>query len=245
MYNWVRALLDPEEISQGTASAKKHISPPPKFELPDEKPMLAPPAPTPSKAARARRSASPSKIASPTKKVASPRKRTTKAMKEANAAAAAEANETLQAALDTAASEPPVSEPASSEPPEPAVSPDEKVKIEVETSTSEQNGVETTTTNVSVEMPAGSAELPLPEDTEKMIEQAKQMVEEARKLESEGNGEAKVSKKRKAEEGTEDDLDGALPVQPAKKAKVLEEKLRREKVRNRALVGVTATLAIA
>jgi hypothetical protein len=34
-------------------------------------------------------------------------------------------------------------------------------------------------------------------------------------------------------------------VQPAKKAKVLEEKLKREKVRTRALVGVTATLAIA
>ena len=42
-----------------------------------------------------------------------------------------------------------------------------------------------------------------------------------------------------------DDIDAELPVQPAKKAKVLEEKLKREKVRTRALVGVTATLAIA
>lgn len=162
-------------------------------------------------------------------------------MKEANAAAAAEASETLQAALDTAASEP-----ASSVPPDSATLADSKVKIEVETSKSEQNGVETTTTNVSVEMPAGSPELPLPEDAEKMIEKAKQMVEEAQKLESDGTGEnGKLSKKRKADSAAEDSLDGALPAHPAKKAKVLEEKLKREKVRNRALAGVTVTLAVA
>jgi hypothetical protein len=36
-----------------------------------------------------------------------------------------------------------------------------------------------------------------------------------------------------------------MPLQPAKKARVLEEKLKREKVRNRAIVGVTAMLGIA
>jgi len=35
------------------------------------------------------------------------------------------------------------------------------------------------------------------------------------------------------------------PTPPAKKARVLEDKLRRERVRNRALIGVTATLALA
>ena len=235
MYDWVKALLDPDEIVQSPQSAKKHISPPPKFELPYDKPNLAPPGATPAKS-RGRRSASPSKIASPAKKVASPRKRTTKAMKEANAAHAAAASETLQAALDTVAAEPT----------ENASSAGDKVKIEVESNVQTNGDIETTTTNVSVEMPAGSPELPLPKDTEKLIEQAKQMVQEARKLENDGPVDtAKASKKRKAEEAADDDLDAALPVQPAKKAKVLEEKLKREKVRNRALVGVTATLAIA
>ncbi|EDN03001.1 hypothetical protein I7I51_08044 [Histoplasma capsulatum] len=63
-------------------------------------------------------------------------------------------------------------------------------------------------------------------------------------------------RKRKAEEvptdkqegGVEDSSDAAAaaePAQPAKRARLLEEKLRRERVRNRALVGVTATLALA
>ncbi|KLJ09718.1 hypothetical protein EMPG_14858 [Blastomyces silverae] len=54
------------------------------------------------------------------------------------------------------------------------------------------------------------------------------------------------------EEGVEDSSDAAAaaeadatPAQPAKRARVLEDKLRRERVRNRALVGVTATLALA
>ena len=162
-------------------------------------------------------------------------------MKEANAANAAAASETLQAALETAASEPP-----QSVEPEGKPGAEEKVKIEVEQNVAVQNGVETTTTNVSVEMPAGSPELPLPEDTEAMIEKAKKMVEEAKQLEAANTSESgKISKKRKAEEPVDGDLDAALPLQPAKKAKVLEEKLKREKVRNRALVGVTATLAIA
>ena len=55
----------------------------------------------------------------------------------------------------------------------------------------------------------------------------------------------KAARKRKVEQVETDDIDAELPVQPAKKAKVLEEKLKREKVRTRALVGVTATLAIA
>jgi hypothetical protein len=92
-------------------------------------------------------------------------------------------------------------------------------------------------------MPSGSPQLPLPDDTEKMLETAKRMVEEAKALDGEPS--TKAARKRKAEEVETDDIDAELPVQPAKKAKVLEEKLKREKVRTRALVGVTATLAIA
>lgn len=152
-------------------------------------------------------------------------------MKEANAANANAASASLQAALDTAAS---VAESDSVD--------GEKVKIDVDSAVDVSGDAETTRTNVTVEMPAGSKELPLPEDTEKMIEKAKEMVEEARKLEGESS---KSSRKRKSDEVDEEDLDAELPAQPTKKAKVLEEKLKREKVRNRALVGVTATLAIA
>jgi len=189
---------------------------------------------------------SPSKTASPTKSKASPRKRQTKAQKEANIAHANAASATLQSALDDAASvadtadkvEPPALD---SPKPETPVVNGETVKVEVEQSVEVHGTTETTQTNVTVEIPAGSPELPLPEDTQKMLETARQMVEEAKALE----GSPKTSRKRKAEEPEPSDIDAELPAQPTKKAKVLEEKLKREKVRTRALVGVTATLAIA
>jgi hypothetical protein len=115
------------------------------------------------------------------------------------------------------------------------------VKVEVDQTVEVEGSTQITHTNVTVEMPAGSPELPLPEDTEKMLETARKMVEEAKTLESS----PKISKKRKAAEVEPSDIDAELPAQPAKKARVLEEKLKREKVRTRAVLGVTATLAIA
>jgi hypothetical protein len=117
----------------------------------------------------------------------------------------------------------------------------EMVKVEVDQTVEVEGNTQITHTNVTVEMPAGSPELPLPEDTEKMLETARKMVEEAKTLESS----PKISKKRKAAEVEPSDIDAELPAQPAKKARVLEEKLKREKVRTRAVLGVTATLAIA
>ena len=119
--------------------------------------------------------------------------------------------------------------------------PEDKVKVEVEQTVDITGDTETTHTNVVVEMPAGSPELALPESAEKMLETARKMVEEAKALE----GSPRISRKRKAEEVEPSDIDAELPLQPAKKAKVLEEKLKREKVRTRAFIGVTATLAIA
>jgi hypothetical protein len=240
MYNWVRALLDPSEISQSPATTKKHISPPPKFDQFPGKPILPPPSGKKGPKARSTRSASPSKIASPSKKVnsaASPRKpKQTKAAREANLANANAASAALQSALDDAAS---TVEPESVN----GETVEETVKVEVDSNVEVNGGTETTHTNVFVEMPAGSPGLPLPEDAEKMLETAKQMVEEARALERETS--PRATRKRKVEEVDPEELDADLPAQPAKKAKVLEEKLKREKVRTRALVGVTATLAIA
>ncbi|KAL9113139.1 MAG: hypothetical protein Q9227_002751 [Pyrenula ochraceoflavens] len=233
MFNWVKALLDPEEIPQSPASKKKHISPPPKFEMPSDKPVLAPTVNGPTPRARGQRSSSPSKIASPAKKNGSPRKpRQTKAMKEANIANANAASAKLQAELEDVAKE------AVSD----SVSTDDKVKVEVESSVDVNGETETTHTNVTVEMPAGSPELPVPEDTEKMVETARKMVDAA--VDHEAESSTRRSKKRKAD-AVEDDIDKDLPVQPTKKAKVLQEKLRREQVRNRALVGVSAALTAA
>lgn len=273
MYDWVRALLDPTDIVQSPSSAKKHISPPPKFELPpiELSIQLQPPA----SRTRGRRSASPSKIVSPSKKTSSPRKsRQTRAVKEAAVAATNAANASLQSALDTAAST--VDAESVNETVETngevngeekevaveetkreskykirarkAVPPatDEKVKIDVESTTEVVDEVETTQTTVSVEMPALLPDLPPAEDTEQMIARAKEMVEEATKLQQDEGESSAASKKRKSDEvEDEEDEKTDTPAQPTKKAKVLEEKLRKERVRNRALVGVTATLALA
>ena len=240
--DWIRALLDPTEISQAPSSTKKPIVPPPKFEFTADKTKLAVPIKTPR--SRATRSSSPTKAGpgSPTKVKASPRKRQTKAQKEANIANANAASATLQSALDDAASvaetEGKLESPSLEETP---VAGGETVKVKVDQSVEVDGTTETTHTNVIVEMPAGSPELPLPEDPEKMLETARKMVEEAKALESS----PKISKKRKAQEPEPSDIDAELPAQPAKKARVLEEKLKREKVRTRAVLGVTATLAIA
>jgi len=146
---------------------------------------------------------------------------------------AREASATLQATLNDATSVTPA----------PSESVDgEKVTVEVESNVERKGNTETTTTNVKIEMPAGSAELPLPESPEQMIEAAKRMVEEAKKAEGDSSSSAS---KRKAEE-LEDDTDeaGDNQLQPAKKARLLERELKTEKVRNRAMIGVAATLAL-
>ena len=113
----------------------------------------------------------------------------------------------------------------------------EKVKVEVD-STVEVNGdVETKHTTVKVELPPDSPDFPLPESTQEMIAKAKEMVEEARKLEA--GMSAKKTNKRKAEEDDEDD-----DKPKSKKTKGLEEALKREKVKTKALIGLSATLAI-
>ncbi|EKG13015.1 hypothetical protein MPH_09835 [Macrophomina phaseolina MS6] len=84
--------------------------------------------------------------------------------------------------------------------------------------------------------------MPLPESPEEMIANARKMVEEANKAEG-----SRTSSKRKADElarEDEDDDENAMEVQPVKKTKVLEEELRKERVRSKAFMGLSATLAI-
>lgn len=207
---------------------QKAISPPPKFKFTaGDKAHLPPPNGTPARAgtpkARGRpRGASPSKGGSPVKASV---KKPTKKQKEA---AAKEASEALHTQLNGTAS---AEEQANGE----------RVKVNVESRTEAHDGTETTTTNVQIEMPKGSAELPLPENPEAMIATAKKMVEEAKKIDGASGS---SSSKRKAEELDDDDEEADEELQPAKRARLAEQKLKTERVRNRALVGVAATLAI-
>lgn len=119
----------------------------------------------------------------------------------------------------------------------------EIVKVELNETTEVQGDIETTTTNVKVNLPGGmAAQVPSQEQTEEIIKEAKAVVEAARKLEGESS---KGPKKRKAEELDEESNEEAdSQLQPAKKARVAEQLLKKERVKNRALFGVAATLAI-
>ena len=243
---WIAALLDNAPISEikSPDESKKSIYPPPKFVFrANEEDTPLPPLNLAARSAtpRARgrpRATSPSKNGGSLSKMASPRKsRASKASIAANAASAREASATLQASLDTATSV------ADSD----SIDGGEKATLEVGTAVQINGDVETTTTNVKIEMPGGSADFPLPEDPEEMIAKAKEMVKEAQKLDGKLFVDRK-SLKRKAEELEIDDDDEdeevAVDLPPAKKARLLEHQLKKEKVRKRALFGVAATLAI-
>jgi ElaB/YqjD/DUF883 family membrane-anchored ribosome-binding protein len=126
----------------------------------------------------------------------------------------------------------------------------ETVRIEVQETVEQDGEIETTTTNVKVDVPVSHPELPTPEDPTKLIEEAKRMVEEARELERDAAGGAAASAKkpkRKAEELVKDDESDAPEDRPAKQAKTLytaEQKLKKEKVTRKALVGFGIMAAI-
>ncbi|KAK2746321.1 Cleavage polyadenylation factor subunit clp1 [Myotisia sp. PD_48] len=277
MLLWVRALLDPTEITQGADS--EHINAPPKYDLPplDDDTLLST-APPPVEPRRSRRSASPTKSSIPGRKIATPRKsRQGRAQKESSftGSPSVAAGLSLQNTLDDVAASIPIRSPkkAKAKAQENGITPESEeeeeegeeedeqevpvkkpnVTVTVESTVDATPDMETTRTNVFVQMPAGVPELPLPEDTEKMIATAKEMVEEATKLQEEveedGEPITDLAKKRKAGDLAdidEDEEDANSPDgQAPKRAKLLEDRLKRERVRNRALIGVTATLAVA
>ncbi|KAF2708838.1 apses transcription factor-like protein [Pleomassaria siparia CBS 279.74] len=250
---WIEALLDPAPIEKGSKDRhNNHIQTPPRFDVGRAPPVILPPTSSlRSTRARSTRSASPSKISTPSRKMASPRKsRTTRS------AVKPDAEGTVQVATVAAASalsniiengdnasEPVVSVSINGE-----VKDADTVRIEVQETVEKEGNVETTTTHVKIDVPSDHPALPNPEDPTELIESAKRMVEEAQKLE----GGAVRSSKRKVEEVSKgDDEHGAtieLVERPAKQVKTAayttEQKLKKEQVTRRALVGLGVMAAI-
>lgn len=264
---WIRALLDPADILVSNAtensSPPKRISAPPKYFPASAATTLVPPTPTSMRSTRSRRSASPTKSTSSRRNVtASPRKRSTR-----TAASHPEASETASSSSRKTSltnGDIPVLAPGEAlkveelkvehvdkglagtletvqEEPKVKVTIDQDVKVE-------EDGTEVERTKVDLQMPFTAGGPPSADDAARMIEEAKAMVADA-----EADAVKATSKsakgKRKAEdfeadneaEGEGDETTLALRPRP-KKVKT-EVELRKDKVKKRALVGITFTLA--
>ncbi|KAE8149158.1 hypothetical protein BDV25DRAFT_6755 [Aspergillus avenaceus] len=124
---------------------------------------------------------------------------------------------------------------------------EETVKVDVQANGDEAKDVERTKTTVAVELPI-LPEAPSAEDTQQMIAQAKEMVEASKAQDTEEPvvSSPKAAKKRKPEEAlSEDEEDEETKALRTKRVKVLEERLKVERVRNRALISVTVAFAFA
>ncbi|KAI1640103.1 hypothetical protein F4809DRAFT_592573 [Biscogniauxia mediterranea] len=253
---WICALLDPADIAITNApdSPPKRIAAPPKFEAAMlTQPLLAPPTPSSLRSTRGRRSASPTKK----RAIASPRKRSTRvAASQATAPEVAPVKEESEPPTNSVKTEDTASTAATEEisiksiEKEPAIvfAPAEeepKVQIKVGQEVQFTAGVETTNTAVKVELPVSGE--PSPEEAVRMIEEAKEMVKIAA-AESAAVPDSNTKGKRKADEIAEDDeeeeKENATPEGPRSKKVKTEVQLRKERVRNRALVGLSATLAV-
>lgn len=246
---WVRALLDPADIvlSGGNdSSPPKRISAPPKFNLAHAD--LAPPAPASvSRGSRTRRSASPSKAAASKRAIASPRKRTAKISSSQQSDDGAKASVSPGFPMPT----PPASAIMEAGNKEPSivlapVAEEPKVKITIDQDVKAgKDGSETTRTNVEVEIPV-TGEPPSAEEAAQMVAEAKEMVKAAADTVAASGGPSAKKAKRKAADTVGDadkENDEAGSGRSAKKVKT-EVELQKERVRKRALLGISATLAV-
>lgn len=256
MRHWILALLDNEPIEKGAKDKHNvHIQAPPKFDLSKAQNVKLPSHTASLRTTRARstRSVSPSKMATPSRKIATPRKsRATRGRSEAM-----KAEEIFQSTATESPSSALVSNGlkqsesvASSTNGDVKEAQDgdlksETVRIEVKETVEQKGDSEITTTNVQIDVPATHPELREPEDPAKMIEEAKRMVEEARELDAGASSTLASSSKRKVGEVLdEEELEAERPTKLSKKLYTTEQKLTKEKVTRRALVGLTVMAAL-
>ena len=237
------ALLDPTPIEVGSRDkAIGEVSSPPKFIVQDKEKLIPNPelaAPTPR--SRSKRSASPGKKAEPgatPRKIASPRKRAPRIKGEDKDKAADKRPKTGLSEVMTNGAPPTANgEPAAT------VGAGDVVRVAVQETVETAGDAETVHTTVSVALPAGHPDLAIPESAEAVLDKAKAMVEEAAKLDKGGKG--KGAKRKASTSLTKEAAEAGGAQPPGKKPKTaLEETLVKERVRTRALIGLTATLAV-
>ncbi|TQW00493.1 hypothetical protein V2A60_001572 [Cordyceps javanica] len=262
---WIRALLDPAKItiSQGNDSSSspiRKISAPPKFDLAKTtQPLLTPAASTTGSASRrSRRSVSPAK-ASSRKAPASPRKRSSKAAK-----AAAEREATVEKEAVAAVngdSESTVPKAADFEPTvvlQPVHVDDNTAKllvVEDPVKSAKSSDKKQTVTEVEVPLPT-AGQPPSAEEIAAMMATAKEQVDSAREADKAAaakSGAKPESKKGKrkatditpAEEGADKkDTPESKESQPRSKKAKTDAEVRKDRVRNRAFIGIGATVAV-
>ena len=259
MYDWVRALIDPTEIAQTPSSAKKNVTPPPKYEL-SPLDLL----PSSASRARTRRSVSPSKRPSSPRKSKSAKPAAT-AKKERDATDIASSipagvPETVEETIETekkanGEAQPRRSKPTRRSKRNPTPLREQENATEDKSTKPAPSPVKEAEENIQKEEEGEKPllpELPAEANPTELISEAKEMVEQANKEEQSIEGEASEERptKRKTDPLSEDlgeagERLSEVETQRVKRAKVLEDKLKRERVRNRALVGVTAALAVA
>lgn len=265
---WIRALLDPADILVSNAtenSPPKRISAPPKYFPTASATTLVPPTPTSMRSTRSRRSASPTKASSRRNVTASPRKRSAR-----TAASQPEASETPSSSRKTSLTNGDIPVLAPGEALEvkelkvehvekglagtlETVQEEPKVKVNIDQDVKvEEDGTEVERTKVDLQIPFTAGGPPSADDAARMIEEAKAMVATAKADVAEASAEAssKSAKgKRKAEDYEADiEEEGAegetvLALRPRAKKVKTEVELRKDKVKKRALVGITFTLA--
>lgn len=261
---WIQALLDPAPIAVSSSldSPPKKISAPPKFELAKSVLQMAPPTPTSlPRTLRTRRSASPTKLPAP-RPVKTPRKRKAKSesvdlqvpplpIAAAAATTKVEINGTIDEDQVTEAVTETTVKTVESEPAVvlQAVEEEQKVKISVEQDTKmDDEGHEIKHTAVALELPLSGAEPPSAEETARMIAEAKAMVEAANEAPKDDAAEELSTKpKRKADDITaaaeDEEKDDESEERSSKRTRP-NVQLKKERVRNRALLGLSATVAL-
>ena len=243
MRHWLLALLDNEPIEKGAKDKHNvHIQAPPKFDLTKAQNVKLPPHTASLRTTRARstRSVSPSKMATPSRKIATPRKsRATRGRSEAMKAEEifqSTATESPSSALVTngVAQSESVASSVSGDVKEDTKS--ETVRIEVNETVEQKGETEIATTNVQIDVPASHPQLREPEDPTEMMAEAKRMVEEARELDA-GAPSTSTQKRRIGDVLDAEELEAERPTKLSKKLYTQEQKLAKEKITRRAMVG--------